>query len=213
MILPITFVTLLSLVIISSSYANTIEFDYCVANPTVPSGPSGYACKDQSLATADDFAYSGLRTPGNTSNMFKFGASVGTVTQFPALNGMGISMVRADMAVGGAVPMHTHRVAELIIVVEGTIIGGFIDTNNTAFYKTLEKGDLFIIPPTLEHFQVNVGKVPSVVYASFASANPGVQPVSNALFQSNLPSEIVERVTLLDRNQIVKLKKVFGGSN
>ncbi|KAK9669728.1 hypothetical protein RND81_13G150500 [Saponaria officinalis] len=211
MIIPI-FITF-SLLITTSTNANTIEFDYCVADPTRPFGPSGYACKDPSTATADDFAYSGLRIPGNTSNLFNFGTSPAFVTQFPAVNGMGLSILRADMAVGGAVPLHTHRVAELIIVVQGTIIAGFIDTNNTAFYKTLEIGDIFIIPPMLEHFQVNVGKGQSTVYASFASPNPGVQPVSNALFQSDLPTEIIEKVTMLDRAQIKKLKKVFGGSN
>ncbi|XP_074293939.1 auxin-binding protein ABP19a-like [Silene latifolia] len=199
--------------VISSSYANTIAFDYCVADPTLPHGPTGYSCKDTTKVTAHDFAYSGLRKPGNTSNVFKFGASAGFVDQFPALNGLGISMVRADMGVGGAVPIHTHRVAELLIVVEGTIIAGFINTNNTAFYKTIEKGDLFIIPPMLEHFQVNVGKIPSVVYASFASPNPGIQAVTGALFQNDLPSEIVQKITLLDRAQIKKLKRMFGGTN
>ncbi|KAK9669726.1 hypothetical protein RND81_13G150300 [Saponaria officinalis] len=211
MILPI-FITFF-LLIITTTNANTIEFDYCVADPTRPFGPSGYACKDPSTATADDFAYSGLRNPGNMSNIFKFGTSPAFVTQFPALNGMGISIIRSDMAVGGVVPLHTHRVAELVIVVRGTIIVGFIDTNNTAFYKTLESGDVFIVPPTLEHFQVNVGKGQSTVYASFASPNPGVQIVSNVLFKNDLPTEIVEKVTMLDRAQIEKLKKVFGGSN
>ncbi|XP_074294233.1 auxin-binding protein ABP20-like [Silene latifolia] len=210
MILPI-FITLSLL--ITSSYGNSIEFDYCVADPTLPHGPTGYSCKDPTKATANDFAYSGLRTPGNTSSMFKSGVSLAFVAQFPGLNGLGISMVRADIAVGGAVPLHTHRVTELIVVIEGTIIAGFIDTNNTAFYKTLEKGDLFVIPPTLEHFQVNVGKVPAAVYASFGSANPGVQVVSNALFQTDLPTEIVQKITLLDRAQIKKLKMMFGGTN
>ncbi|XP_074293940.1 auxin-binding protein ABP19a-like [Silene latifolia] len=200
-------------ILVASSYANTIEFDYCVADPALPHGPTGYACKDPAKATSDDFAYSGLRTPGNTSNIFKFGASLGLVAQFPALNGLGISIVRGDMDVGGAVPLHTHRVSELIVIVEGTIIAGFIDTNNTAFYKTLEKGDLFVIPPTLEHFQVNVGKIPSVLYASFSSPNPGVQIISNSLFQSDLPTEIIQKITLLDPAQIKKLKRVFGGTN
>ncbi|XP_074270366.1 auxin-binding protein ABP19a-like [Silene latifolia] len=200
-------------ILVTSSYANMIEFDYCVADPALPHGPTGYACKDPSKATSDDFAYSGLRTPGNTSNIFKFGASL--VCQSPnlTLNGLGISIVRGDMDVGGAVPLHTHRVSELIVVVEGTIIAGFIDTNNTAFYKTLEKGDLFVIPPTLEHFQVNVGTIPSVIYASFSSPNPGVQIISNSLFQSDLPTEIIQKITLLDPAQIKKLKRVFGGTN
>ncbi|XP_074276926.1 auxin-binding protein ABP19a-like [Silene latifolia] len=197
----------------SSSYANQIEFDYCVADPTLPHRPSGYSCKDPTKVTTDDFSYSGLRTPANTSNIFKFGVSYALLDQFPALNGLGLSMVRADIDVGGAGPIHAHRVAELAIVTEGTIIAGFIDTNNKPFYKTMEKGDLFVVPPALAHFQVNVGKMPAVVYAAFASPNPGVQAVDLALFKNDLPTEIIQKVTLLDVTQIKKLKNAFGGTN
>lgn len=96
---------------------------------------------------------------------------------------------------------------------EGTIIAGFIDTNNTAYYKTLKKGDMMIFPPTLLHFQVNVGSTPALAYASFASENPGVQLVDTSLFQNTLPSELIEKVTLLDHAQVKKLKNAFGGIN
>ncbi|KAL2929495.1 Auxin-binding protein ABP19b [Bienertia sinuspersici] len=123
----------------SLSYADNV-FNYCVGDLSSPTGPSGYTCKDPSKVSADDFIFTGLRVAGNTTNTFKFGASPAFAPQFPALNGMGISMVRADLGVGGAVPIHTHRVAELLILVKGTVIGGFIDTNNRAFYKTLHEG-------------------------------------------------------------------------
>ncbi|KAL9245979.1 hypothetical protein vseg_019577 [Gypsophila vaccaria] len=199
--------------LISCLYANAIEFDYCVADPSLPHGPSGYACKDPATVTTDDFTYSGLRTPGNTSNIFNFGVSYAFVSQFPALNGLGLAFIRADIAVGGVGPVHTHRSSELILVTEGTIIAGFIDTNNKPFYKTLEAGDLFIIPPTLEHFQVNVGTTPAVVYAAYNSPNPGVQAVPISLFKNDLPTDIIEKITLLDEAQIAKLKNVFGGTN
>ncbi|XP_074278812.1 auxin-binding protein ABP20-like [Silene latifolia] len=199
--------------LISSSSTNGIEFDYCVADPTLPHGPFGYPCKDPSKVTTDDFSYSGLRKPGNTSNAFKFGPNPAFVTQFPGLNGMDISMVRADIDVGGAVPIHTHRVAELAILIKGTILAGFIDTNNTAFYNTMEEGDMFIFPPTLAHFQVNVGKVPAVAYAAFPSTNPGFQGISSSLFKNDLSAEIIQKITLLDPVQIKKLKAGFGGTN
>ncbi|KMT15840.1 hypothetical protein BVRB_3g058090 [Beta vulgaris subsp. vulgaris] len=209
MIFPVFFAFSL---LVSYSCAN-ILFDYCVGDLSLPSGPAGYSCKDPTTVTVNDFVSSNLRVPRNTENIFKSSATTALVNQFPGLNGMGISIVRSDMDVGGVVPIHTHRVSELIIVVEGTILAGFIDTNNTAFYKTLNKGDVMILPPILLHFQVNVGSTPSVVYATFPSENPGFQVLSTALFRSSLPLEIVEKITLLDHAQVKKLKKVFGGTN
>ncbi|KAL9228127.1 hypothetical protein vseg_003739 [Gypsophila vaccaria] len=199
--------------LISSSNANTIQYDYCVADLTAPHGPHGYACKDPAKLTTDDFTYSGLRVPGNTSNAFKFGPNPAFVALFPALNGMGISIARADIGVDGAVPIHTHRVAELAILVEGTIVAGFTDSNNRAFYKTMQVGDMFIFPPTLEHFQVNVGNTTAVAYAAFPSENPAFQGVSTALFKNDLPTDIIQKITLLDEAQIKKLKAGFGGTN
>lgn len=210
MIFQVLFIV--SLLITSLSSAD-IAFDYCVGDLTLPSGPTGYSCKDPAKVTADDFVYSGLSVAGNTKNLFKFGASTAFASQFPGLNGMGLSLTRADLEVGGAVPIHTHRVSELIIVIEGTIIAGFIDTNNTAYYKTLNKGDIMIFPPTLLHFQVNSGSTPVLAYACFANENPGIQLVTTSLFRNNLPSELIEKVTLLDDAQIKKLKKILGGTN
>ena len=113
---------------------------------------------------------------------------------------MGISITRADLDVGGIFPIHTHRVSELLIVVEGTIVAGFIDTNNnTASYTTLHKGDVMIFPPTLLYFVVNARYTPVVAYACLASENPVLQLVHFALFRNNLPSELVEKITLLDQ--------------
>lgn len=90
--------------------------------------------------TADDFVYSALGIPGNTSNnIFKFIAIAALDVNFPDLNGLGLSIFRLDFAVGGVVPIHTHGVSELIIVIEDTIITGFIGSDGTAYYKTLKK--------------------------------------------------------------------------
>ncbi|XP_057536643.1 auxin-binding protein ABP19a-like [Amaranthus tricolor] len=209
MIIPIFFIFSL---LIHKSYAN-IPFDYCVGDMSLPSGPAGYACKHPAKLTVDDFVYSGLNIPGTVSKILKFNASNAFAAEFPALNGMGISATRVDIDVGGFFPAHAHRVSELFIIIKGTIIAGFIDTNNTPFYKTLKKGDIMIFPPSLLHFVVNVGSTPVTAYASFASENPGVQLIDTALFRNNLPSELVEKITLLDHKQVQKLKKVFGGTN
>ncbi|XP_021750158.1 auxin-binding protein ABP19a-like [Chenopodium quinoa] len=198
------------------SYA-TLVVDYCVADLNHPVGPAGYPCKNPASLTADDFVFSGLRDPSNITNtlneLFNIDSSFALDVTFPALNGLGLSMGRLDFGVGGAVPIHSHRVSELILVSEGTIVAGFIDTNGTPFYKTLHKGDIMIIPPTLLHFQVNVGKIPALVFVTLNSPNPGFEITTPSLGANDLPSELVKKVTLLDAIQVKKLKKIFGGTN
>ncbi|KAL2903231.1 Auxin-binding protein ABP19a [Bienertia sinuspersici] len=201
-------------ILISHSSANSV-FDFCVANLSLPNGPEGYACKDPKRVTADDFVYSGLAIPNNAKNSSSSIPFLQTVetTQFPGLNGMGISIARGQLKVGEIVPIHIHRVCEVLYVIEGTIGAAFIDTNNTAYYKTLNKGEMIVFPPALMHFPFNVGSIPALTYSTFASENPGRQFVNNALFGGKLPSDLVEKITLLDHAQVQKLKKIFGGTN
>ncbi|AES68961.1 putative rmlC-like jelly roll protein [Medicago truncatula] len=81
--------------------------DFCVADLKVPNTNSGYPCKPVENITSDDFVFHGL-VAGNTNNSFKLGFTAATVTNFPGLNGLGISAVRVDIDEGGLSPMHTH---------------------------------------------------------------------------------------------------------
>ena len=150
---------------------------------------------------------------GNTNNLIKAAVTPAFTAQFPGLNGLGLSLARLDLAVGGVVPMHTHPGAnEVIFVVQGTITAGFISSANTVYLKTLNKGDTMIFPQGLLHFQVNSGKTTSFVLVSFSSPSPGLQILDYALFGNNLPSELVEKTTFLDAAQVKKLKGVLGGT-
>ncbi|CAO2841710.1 unnamed protein product [Amaranthus hypochondriacus] len=191
----------------------TLVVDYCVADFNYPSGPTGYPCKNPAKLTADDFVTSNMGIAGNTSNPFNAAVYLAIDTTFPAFNGLGISMGRLDLDVGGVIPAHTHRSSEVILVIEGTILAGFIDTNDTAFYKTLKKGDMMIFPPTLLHFQVNVGNTPALAFVSLNSANPGFQVIATSFTANNLPTEVVQKISLIDATQIKKLKRMFGGTN
>ncbi|CAO2842013.1 unnamed protein product [Amaranthus hypochondriacus] len=195
------------------SYAQTNVVDFCVADFNYPVGPAGYPCKNPANLTADDFVFCGLGVAGNTSNILGVGVTFANDMTFPALNGLGLSMSRLDIAVGGVVPIHSHRVSELIIVIEGTIIAGFIDSNDRVYSKTLNKGDIMIFPNSLLHFQVNVGKTPALAFVSLNSANPNFQITTTSLFANDLPTEIIRKISLLDVAQIKKLKKIFGGTN
>lgn len=192
----------------------TLVVDYCVADFKYPVGPVGYPCKNPASLTADDFVFTGLGVASKVTVTSLNASSVFAVdVTFPALNGLGLSMGRLDIGVGGAVPIHSHRASELILVAEGTIIAGFIDTNNTAFYKTLNKGDIMIFPPTLLHFQVNIGDSPALAYVTLNSASPGFEITTFALAANDLPSNLIKRITLLDTTQVKKLKRMFGGTN
>ncbi|XP_074267692.1 auxin-binding protein ABP19a-like [Silene latifolia] len=204
--------TIFSLLISLSSATSVVDF--CVADFNYPVGPAGYPCKNPANLTANDFSSSILSVPGNTSaSIFNLAVSSALDQTFPGLNGLGLSMLRLDIGVGGVVPLHTHRASEVIIVIEGSIIAGFIASDDTPFYKTLNKGDIMIFPQSLLHFQVNVGKGPALAFVSLNSASPGFQTTSLALASNDLPTEIIHKITLLDSQEVKKLKKMFGGTN
>ncbi|XP_021757918.1 auxin-binding protein ABP19b-like [Chenopodium quinoa] len=193
------------------SYA--IEFDFCVGDPTLPKSPNGYACKDPANVTIDDFVFTGFyENKVTTKNKYKSNVILAFADTFPALNGLGISKLKEEIDVGGVIPAHTHRTSEILVVIKGTILIGFIDTNNTAYYKRLKKGEVIVIPPTMIHFQVNVGPTPAIAYASFNGANPGIQVVSSALFASNVPADLIAKTTLLSPQEVKRMKLIFGSA-
>ncbi|XP_039145687.1 auxin-binding protein ABP19a-like [Dioscorea cayenensis subsp. rotundata] len=197
----------------SSSKADLLQ-DFCVADLNFPQGLAGYPCKSLSNVTVDDFVFTGFRNPGNTSNINMLSITPAFVAQWPAVNGLGISVAYVEMAPGGRVPVHTHPGGtELIVVTEGTIIAGFISSSNKAYTKKLEAFEAMIFPQGLLHFQVNAGSVKAKLLVSFSSPNPGVQIISTALFGNDLSSEILEEVSSIDVAEVKKLKAMFGGTN
>ncbi|EHA8591818.1 germin-like protein 8-14 [Cocos nucifera] len=189
--------------------------DFCVADLTGGRlTPSGYDCKIESSVTTNDFVFSGLGVPGNTSNIIKAAVTPAFVAQFPGVNGLGISAARLDLAPGGVVPLHTHPAAsEFLVVTQGTICAGFISTANNVYYKTLRTGDSMLFPQGLLHLQVNCGgSTMAVAIVSFSSPSPGLQITAFALFANNLPSALVETVTFIDDAEVKKLKKLLGGT-
>ena len=207
MMLPLFFIFCL----FSSSHAAVQDF--CVGDLTAPQGPAGYSCKDPSKVTVNDFVFSGLGIPGNTSNPFKAAVTPAFAAQFPGVNGLGISFGRLDLAPGGVVPMHTHPGAsEIFLVVHGTIFAGFVSSANTVYFKSLKMGDIMVFPQGLLHFQVNTGGTVALGFVCYSSSSPGLQILDYALFGNNLPTELVAATTFLDTAQIKKLKGVFGGT-
>ncbi|WOL20202.1 hypothetical protein Cni_G29005 [Canna indica] len=206
-----TTVTLLLLLFLSSASASVQ--DYCVADLSAADTPAGYPCKKVTKVTSADFVFAGLTMAGNTSNIIKAAVTPAFVGQFPGVNGLGISVARLDIAPGGVVPLHTHPGAsELLVVTQGVIYAGFVDTANNVYVATLKKGEVMVFPQGLLHFQINAGGVTAVAIVTFSSSNPGLQITSFALFANSLPSPVVEKVTFLDDAEVKKLKKVLGGT-
>lgn len=208
-IFPVFFFLLLA----SSLLPLASSADFCVADPYGPTSPSGFSCKKEASVSSGDFVFSGLAKPGSTANLIKAAVTPAFVSQFHGLNGLGISAARLDIAPGGVIPLHTHPAAsELLVVLEGTILAGFISSANTPYTATLKKGDVMVFPQGLLHYQANGGGETAVAIASFSAPSPGLQITDFALFANNLPTPLIQRVTFLDAPEIQKLKKVLGGS-
>ncbi|KAJ0013571.1 hypothetical protein Pint_20276 [Pistacia integerrima] len=214
-----SFVQAFVLLALASSFASAFDpsplQDFCVAidEPKNAVFVNGKFCKDPKLAKAEDFSFSVIK-PGDTNN--PVGSNVTTVNadQIPGLNTLGISAVRIDYAPYGQNPPHTHpRGTEILVVLEGTLLVGFVTSNpnNTLISKVLHKGDVFVFPIGLIHFQFNIGKTNAVAFAGLSSQNPGVITIANAVFGSNPPinPDFLARAFQLDVNVVKDLQKKF----
>ncbi|KAK8547276.1 hypothetical protein V6N13_097990 [Hibiscus sabdariffa] len=108
-------------------FSSCNALDFCVGDLSAPQGPAGYSCKKTEKVTVKDFVFSGLRAAGNTSNLSKVTIMPAFSTQFPGVNGLGISVARVDFSVNGRGLMHTHpEAAEVLLVIQGTLCAGFV---------------------------------------------------------------------------------------
>ncbi|KAL0452962.1 UNVERIFIED_CONTAM: putative germin-like protein 2-1 [Sesamum latifolium] len=188
--------------------------DFCVADSTSSARVNGQSCKNPALVQASDFSFSGLHRPGNTSNPNGSKVTPVSVAQLPGLNTLGISMVRIDYAQWGINPPHTHpRATEILTVLEGSLEVGFVTSNpdNSLITKTLQKGDVFVFPVGLIHFQRNVGTGNAVAIAALSSQNPGVITIANAVFGSkpDVSSDILAKAFQVDKSVVDQLQTKF----
>ncbi|KAA8524687.1 hypothetical protein F0562_011110 [Nyssa sinensis] len=188
--------------------------DFCVADPNSSERVNGLACKNPMLVVANDFFFSGLNIVGNTSNPFGSRVTAVNVAQIAGLNTLGISLARIDYAPWGINPPHTHpRASEILTVVEGSLLVGFVTSNpeNHLITKVLQKGDVFVFPVGLVHFQRNVGYGNAVAIAALSSQNPGVITIANAVFGSNpsIGDEVLAKAFQVHTNVVDQLRSKF----
>ncbi|KMZ75835.1 Germin-like protein subfamily 3 member 3 [Zostera marina] len=206
------FFFIFQIIIFTSTISHGLTQDFCVADTSLPESPSGYLCKNIENVTADDFSFS--FEPTNIIDPFKFGVKFGFAPQFHGVNGQGIGLARIDIAVGGTVPLHTHpRASELVLIISGTVVMGFITSDSNMLYQTtLNANDVMIVPRGLQHFQINTGKVPVTFYAILNNQNPGFQVTSFSMFGNDLSTDMVKSATAVSTSEIKRLKKLLGGS-
>ncbi|XXG65874.1 hypothetical protein AAC387_Pa05g3474 [Persea americana] len=189
--------------------------DICVADLKSAVFVNGNVCKDPKLANADDFFFEGLDKPGDTSNNAGSAVTPVFVNQIAGLNTLGISLVRIDYAPNGETSPHTHpRATEILTVLEGTLYAGFVlsnQNNNTLISKVLNKGDVFVFPIGLIHFQANIGHIPAVAIAALNSQNPGIITIANSVFGSYPPisDKVLAKAFQVDKKIIDYLRAQF----
>ncbi|CAA7055501.1 unnamed protein product [Microthlaspi erraticum] len=214
----ISFLASLSLLALTFQFAIAADpsqlQDFCVAVNSPVNGVyvNGKFCKDPALATANDFYFTGLGQPKPTNNMLGSAVTFGNVDNVPGLNTLGLSFARADFAVNGLVPPHYHpRASEAVLAAEGTLLVGFVTSDQRLFMKTLNAGDAFVFPQGLIHFAANVGHVPAVIIAALSSQNPGTIFVADNVFGSNPPitPALLAKAFQLNITTIMELQAKF----
>ncbi|XP_062177541.1 germin-like protein subfamily 1 member 7 [Alnus glutinosa] len=218
--MAITFVYLSAFLALACSLASAYDpsplQDFCVSTNDFAFGVfvNGKFCKDSKLVSANDFFFSGLNIPRDTLNPLGSTVTLLNMDKILGLNTLGISLARIDFAPYGLNPPHIHpRGTEILVVLEGTLLIGFVtsNTDNRLFTKVLNAGDVFVFPIGLIHFQFNTGHTNAVAIAGLSSQNPGVITIANAVLGSNPPinPDVLAKAFQLNRNVINYLQKKF----
>ncbi len=101
----------------------------------------------------------------------------------------------------------------ILTVLEGSLYAGFVTSNpdNQLISKVLQKGDVFVFPVGLVHFQQNVGYGNAVSISALSSQNPGVITIATAVFGSKPPIEgdVLAKAFQVDKSVIDRLQGQF----
>ncbi|CAD6246949.1 unnamed protein product [Miscanthus lutarioriparius] len=145
-------------------------------------------------------------------------ADLHSPVKLPGLNTLGISLARIDYAPLGQNPPHTHpRATEILTVLEGTLYVGFVTSNtdngNKLFAKVLNKGDVFVFPQGLIHFQFNpVHDKPAIAIAALSSQNLGLLLLPTQSLDQSHRSQMMSwlRPSRCKRGQLIGSRLSFG---
>jgi quercetin dioxygenase-like cupin family protein len=199
--------------VVMAADADPID-DFCVADLTSPIILNGLVCVNPATVNGSTFAFTGFENAGNTKNGLGSAVTPGFAgVNYPALNTQGLALARLDYAPGGLVPPHTHpRATEVLYLVKGQLLVGFVDTNDKFYPAYLKTGDVYVFPRGLVHFQFNFGTTPAFAIAVLNSQNPGVQLIASALFGATPPIEdaVLAKAFGIPASEVEIIKKGFG---
>ncbi|KAF7110160.1 hypothetical protein CFC21_110310 [Triticum aestivum] len=193
--------------------------DFCIADMKAPVRVNGFACKDPMAATPEDFFNAAMLDQPRDTKASKVRSNVTNINviNFPGLNTLGISLARIDYGPLGVNTPHIHpRATELLTVLEGTLYLGFVTSNpNRLFSKIVKKGDVFVFPKAMIHFQMNLAHdKPAAALSSLSSQNPGVISIANAVFGSKPPisDDVLATAFQVEKDLIHWLQSQFWGN-
>ncbi|XP_057860373.2 germin-like protein 5-1 [Cryptomeria japonica] len=191
--------------------------DYCLAD-TKSSAIfiNGLPCLSPNETSAKHFTTSALGSPANTSgSIYGFGGTLTNAQMLPGINTLGISIARADLEVGGQVPLHTRpRATEIVYILQGKLVAGFVNSSNKLFSHTVKAGDVFVFPKGTLHFVHNIGGTHASLIAAFNSQNGGVAvtPMITLAANPGIPPEVLSKAFQISSKDVKKIRKGLGGN-
>ncbi|BBN10315.1 protein MpCupin79 [Marchantia polymorpha subsp. ruderalis] len=190
--------------------------DFCIADLSQKSFLNGYPCKDPTTAKAEDFIFKGLKDASIISDENPWGAAatLAFARHWPALNTLGVALVRLDLIPGGVIAPHTHNLAtEIVFVTAGELYIGFVANSddvsapNKLFAGMVKAGEAFVIPRGLVHFQMNKGTINASTINFLNSHNPGISFLPLTLFgaQPAVDPALLARSFAVDQTSLTDL--------
>ncbi|KAL5976504.1 hypothetical protein ACLOJK_020837 [Asimina triloba] len=191
-----SFLVLLVLAIVHVSNAGDpdISSDFLLpANLTVPDG--------------NFFTFTGFRALVGGQPPAAFKVTKASAVEFPALNGQSVSYAVLQFPSGAVNPPHTHpRSAELLLLLDGSLQVGFVDTANKLYTQTLQTGDMFVFPKGLVHYQFNPdGNDDALAVSAFGSANAGTVSVPVSVFATGIDPVVLSKAFKTDTSTVMRL--------
>ncbi|XP_062193338.1 germin-like protein 9-3 [Phragmites australis] len=139
-----------------------------------------------------------------------FTVTKASMAEFPVLNGQSVSYAALSYPPGSVNPTHTHpRASELLLVVDGALSVGFVDTANKLYTQDLATGDMFVFPKGTVHWQFNQGTQPARALSAFGSAAAGLVNVPVTVFGTGIDDAVLAKSFKTDVATVQKLKAVL----